>query len=223
MFTASCARYRSASYCCGVNVPATPPHQLTLRFAQGDLSSLATIPSTLPPSYRFHSHVAAWTDTSIGNVNTPNLANQARLYRALELLKVKPWSYAMPIGGRVPGKININMVTDPNVLLLRVDAGLFFGNIEAVSERIEEELAAHRAARHLVLVLSAVNAIDSSALFGLLELNRGLARRDVRLHLAEVKGPVLDRLRASTLLSELSGRLFLSTANAWDALARHDT
>ena len=113
--------------------------------------------------------------------------------------------------------------TDPNVLLLRVDAGLFFGNIEAVCERIEEELAAHGAARHLVLVLSAVNAIDSSALFGLLELNRALARRDVRLHLAEVKGPVLDRLRASALLSELSGRLFLSTANAWDALARHST
>jgi SulP family sulfate permease len=113
--------------------------------------------------------------------------------------------------------------TDPAVLLLRIDAGLFFGNIEAVSQRIEEELAAHGDARHLVLVLSAVNAIDSSALFGLQELNRVLARRDVRLHLAEVKGPVLDRLRASTLLSELSGRLFLSTANAWDALARHGT
>jgi SulP family sulfate permease len=113
--------------------------------------------------------------------------------------------------------------TDPNVLLLRVDAGLFFGNIEAVCERIEEELAAHGAARHLVLVLSAVNAIDSSALFGLLELNRALARRDVRLHLAEVKGPVLDRLRASALLRELSGRLFLSTANAWEALVQHDT
>jgi SulP family sulfate permease len=113
--------------------------------------------------------------------------------------------------------------TDPNVLLLRVDAGLFFGNIEAVGERIEEELAAHPHAHDLVLVLSAVNAIDSSALFGLLELNRALARRGVRLHLAEVKGPVLDRLRASTLLTELSGRLFLSTANAWDALARHGT
>jgi SulP family sulfate permease len=113
--------------------------------------------------------------------------------------------------------------TDPAVLLLRVDAGLFFGNIEAVSQRIEDELAAHGDARHLVLVLSAVNAIDSSALFGLLELNRVLARRDVRLHLAEVKGPVLDRLRASTLLSALSGRLFLSTANAWDALALHGT
>jgi SulP family sulfate permease len=113
--------------------------------------------------------------------------------------------------------------TDPNVLLLRVDAGLFFGNTEAVSERVEDLLAAHGTARDLVLVLSAVNAIDTSALFGLLELNRALARRGVRLHLAEVKGPVLDRLRASTLLSELSGRLFLSTANAWDALARHST
>jgi SulP family sulfate permease len=113
--------------------------------------------------------------------------------------------------------------TDPDVLLLRVDAGLFFGNIEAVGERVEELLAAHADAHDLVLVLSAVNAIDTSALFGLLELNRALARRGVRLHLAEVKGPVLDRLRASTLLSELSGRLFLSTANAWDALARHST
>jgi hypothetical protein len=113
-----------------LHVPATAPHQLTQQFAQGDISSLATIPSTVQPSYRFHSHVAAWTDSSIGNINAPiaNFANQARLYRALELLKVKPWSYAMPIGGRVPGKININMVTDPNVLLALADpqSGDFF-------------------------------------------------------------------------------------------------
>jgi len=110
--------------------------------------------------------------------------------------------------------------TDPRVLLLRVDAGLFFGNVEAVNARIEAALAAHPAARHLVLVLSAVNAIDTSALFGLLELNGTLVKQGVTLHLAEVKGPVMDRLRASTLLSALSGRIFLSTANAWDALAR---
>jgi sulfate permease, SulP family len=131
--------------------------------------------------------------------------------------------------GRIPHTEHFRNVdrysvdTDRGVLLLRVDAGLFFGNIEAVSRRVEEALAAHGDARELVLVLSAVNAIDSSALFGLLDLNRALARRHIRLHLAEVKGPVLDRLRASTLLRELSGRLFLSTANAWDALARHDT
>jgi SulP family sulfate permease len=115
---------------------------------------------------------------------------------------------------RYPGE------TIPRVLLLRVDAGLFFGNLEAVNARVEDELAAQPQARHLVLVLSAVNAIDTSALFGLLELNGALANRGVMLHLAEVKGPVLDRLRGSALLQALSGRLFLSTANAWDALAR---
>ncbi|GGE78328.1 SulP family inorganic anion transporter [Massilia psychrophila] len=117
---------------------------------------------------------------------------------------------------RYPGE------TAPGVLLLRIDAGLFFGNVEAVNARIEEELAAHSAhcfTRHLVLVLSAVNAIDTSALFGLIELNVLLRHRGVKLHLAEVKGPVLDRLKTSDLLSTLNGKVFLSTAMAWDELA----
>lgn len=131
--------------------------------------------------------------------------------------------------GRIPGTEHFRNVdryaveTDRRVLLLRVDAGLFFGNIEAVKARIEEELAAHPDARHLVLVLSAVNAIDTSALFGLIELNGMLAQRGVDLHLAEVKGPVMDRLRASSLVERLHGRIFLSTANAWDALTRYNT
>jgi SulP family sulfate permease len=112
--------------------------------------------------------------------------------------------------------------TRSGVLLLRVDAGLFFGNVEAVSERVEDVLAGHPGTRDLVLVLSAVNAIDTTALFGLLDLNTELGRRGVRLHLAEVKGPVMDRLKQSTLLQRLSGQLFLSTANAWDGLSAGD-
>jgi len=108
--------------------------------------------------------------------------------------------------------------TAPGLLMLRVDAGLFFGNVEAVNERIEEELAAHPSTRHLVLVLSAVNAIDTSALFGLMELDASLKPRGVLLHLAEVKGPVMDRLKESALLPALSGRLYLSAAMAWDDL-----
>jgi SulP family sulfate permease len=108
--------------------------------------------------------------------------------------------------------------TAPGLLMLRVDAGLFFGNVEAVNERIEEELAAHPDTRHLVLVLSAVNDIDTSALFGLKELNASLLPRGVLLHLAEVKGPVMDRLKQSDLLQTLSGRLYLSAAMAWDDL-----
>jgi SulP family sulfate permease len=109
--------------------------------------------------------------------------------------------------------------TTPNVLLLRIDAGLFFGNVEAVNARIEEELAQHPDARHLVLVLSAVNSIDTSALFGLAELNQLLAQRGIGLHLAEVKGPVMDRLKASDLLASLNGKVYLSTVMAWDELS----
>ena len=109
--------------------------------------------------------------------------------------------------------------TTPGLLMLRIDAGLFFGNVDAVNERIDEELAQRASTAHLVLVLSAVNAIDTSALFGLGELNASLRQRGVTLHLAEVKGPVMDRLRDSDLLGQLSGQVFLSAANAWDRLA----
>lgn len=109
--------------------------------------------------------------------------------------------------------------TTPALLLLRIDAGLFFANVEPVRQRIDEELAAHPGTRDLVLVLSAVNAIDTSALFGLIELNSMLAGRGIGLHLAEVKGPVMDRLKDSALLESLNGRVFLSTAMAWDALS----
>ncbi|MEW6022911.1 MAG: sulfate permease [Pseudomonadota bacterium] len=110
-------------------------------------------------------------------------------------------------------------VTAPELLMLRVDAGLFFGNVEAVNARIEEELAARPGTRNLVLVLSAVNEVDTSALFALTELNAMLKGRGIGLHLAEVKGPVMDRLKHSELLPALNGRVFLSTAMAWDALA----
>jgi len=127
--------------------------------------------------------------------------------------------------GRIAGTEHFRNITrypagtTPTLLLLRIDAGLFFANVEPVRARIEEELAAHPGTRDLVLVLSAVNAIDTSALFGLLELNAMLKGRAIGLHLAEVKGPVMDRLKQSALLDALHGRVFLSTAMAWDALS----
>ncbi|HEY0587989.1 MAG TPA: sulfate permease [Pseudoduganella sp.] len=100
--------------------------------------------------------------------------------------------------------------TRPELLALRIDANLFFGNVEAVQERIEDELRSHPTARNLVLVMTAVSSIDTSALFALAELNTSLARRGIGLHLAEVKGPVMDRLRQSDLLQTLNGEVFLS-------------
>ncbi|KQV80654.1 sulfate:proton symporter [Massilia sp. Root351] len=126
--------------------------------------------------------------------------------------------------GRIPGSEHYRNIeryraeTQAEVLVLRIDANLFFGNVEAVGERIEDELRAHPSARHLVLAMTAVSSIDTTALFALSEWNAGMRRRGVALHLAEVKGPVLDRLRQSDLLQQLSGPIFLSTAMACNAL-----
>ncbi|WP_317205753.1 sulfate permease [Janthinobacterium sp.] len=127
--------------------------------------------------------------------------------------------------GRIPGSEHYRNVeryagaTLPDILVLRIDAGLFFGNVDAVGARIDEELAGRPATRALVLVLSAVNQIDSTALFGMREWNRALAARGIALHLAEVKGPVMDRLKLSGLLQELRGPVYLSTALACEDLA----
>ncbi|WP_431477219.1 SulP family inorganic anion transporter [Massilia eburnea] len=118
--------------------------------------------------------------------------------------------------GRIAGSEHFRNIerypaeTRPELLALRIDANLFFGNVEAVQERIEDELRSHPTARNLVLVMTAVSSIDTSALFALSELNANLARRGIGLHLAEVKGPVMDRLRQSDLLQTLNGEVFLS-------------
>ncbi|UGQ48259.1 SulP family inorganic anion transporter [Massilia endophytica] len=126
--------------------------------------------------------------------------------------------------GRIAGTEHFRNVdrypaeTQPEMLVLRVDANLFFGNMEAVTGRVEDELRTHPTARDLVLVMSAVNSIDTTALFALAELNASLQRRGIGLHLAEVKGPVMDRLRESSLPERLNGKIFLSTAIAADFL-----
>ena len=48
----------------------------------------------------------------------------------------------------------------------------------------------HGEARHLVLVCSAINFIDTTGLEMLRRLNHTLASLDIALHLSEVKGPV---------------------------------
>ena len=126
--------------------------------------------------------------------------------------------------GRIPGSEHFrnvsrhNVETHPALLLLRVDAGIFFGNAERISDSVLESLS--EAHREVVLVMSAVNQIDTTGLYTLAELNRSLSRRNVRLHLAEVKGPIMDRLKLSNLLlGTLTGKVYLSTAEAFVQLS----
>jgi SulP family sulfate permease len=61
-----------------------------------------------------------------------------------------------------------------------------------------------------VLQCSAINDIDASALESLEAIGLRLRGAGVRLHLSEVKGPVMDRLKGTEFLHGLSGQVFLT-------------
>ncbi len=134
------------------------------------------------------------------------------------------WRSSRPhiaVVGRVAGTEHFRNVlrhqveTVPGLLALRVDESLFFANAIVVEDRIGQQLQLDPDVRQVLLICSAVNQIDATALDVLTELERSLAARGIGFMLAEVKGPVMDRLRHTELGRRLEGRMFLSVHDAF--------
>ena len=128
----------------------------------------------------------------------------------------------MAVVGRVPGTEHFRNVerhvvqTVPGLLALRVDESLFFANATVVEDRVEALLARDPSVRRVLLICSAVNQIDATALGVLTQVERSLAIRGIEFMLAEVKGPVMDRLRSTELGQRLQGKVFLSVHAAFE-------
>ena len=126
--------------------------------------------------------------------------------------------------GLVPGTQHFRNIhrhaveTDPALLTLRVDESLYFVNARFLEDLLTDRVGADSPVRNVVLMCSAVNEIDYSALESLEAINERLTALGVGLHLSEVKGPVMDRLQTSDFLHEMNGRVFLSQYDAWLAL-----
>jgi len=111
------------------------------------------------------------------------------------------------------------VITSSLVLAVRVDESLYFANIRFLEDRIASELALRPSVRHVVLIASAVNVIDASALESLERFTMRLRSDGVTLHLAQVKGPVLDKLHRVGFAQHLNpGRIFASPQEAMAAL-----
>ncbi|MEC8936568.1 MAG: sulfate permease [Pseudomonadota bacterium] len=123
--------------------------------------------------------------------------------------------------GRVPDTEHFRNVerhdveTVSNAALLRIDESLYFANARYLEDTVYNLVASRPKLEHVVLICSAVNLIDASALESLDAINARLKDSDVKLHLSEVKGPVMDQLKKSDFLDALTGRVFLSTYAAW--------
>lgn len=93
--------------------------------------------------------------------------------------------------------------TWPDVVVLRIDESLYFANAGALADAIMAQVADNPHVRKIVIICSAVNLIDSTALEMLATLAQDLKRLGVELHLTDVKGPVMDRLAAIGFVEQL--------------------
>lgn len=131
--------------------------------------------------------------------------------------------------GRVPHTEHFRNVdrhrveTTPGLVAVRVDESLYFANASVLQDRVEALVNADPGTRYLLMVCSAVNQIDATALGVLSELERSLGQRGIGLLLAEVKGPVMDRLSGTDLGQRLQDRVFLSTHDAFNFAQRAAT
>lgn len=122
--------------------------------------------------------------------------------------------------GLVPGTEHFRNVlrhsvrVSPRLVSLRVDESLYFANARVLEDRINDAVASLPELRHVVLQCSAINAIDASALESLEAIEKRLHDAGITLHLSEVKGPVMDKLRTTDFLRTLSGQVFLTQYQA---------
>lgn len=100
------------------------------------------------------------------------------------------------------------------VLSLRVDESLYFANTRYLEDKIPEYLEQFPQTQHLVLMLSGVNMIDTSALESLALIHDRLKESEIQMHLSEIKGPVMDQIERSDFMEHFTGNIFLSQFNA---------
>jgi SulP family sulfate permease len=111
--------------------------------------------------------------------------------------------------------------TLPGIILVRVDAQFYFGNVSFLKETVRKLVRdSDTPVRYFVLEAAGVNDLDSAAAATLAELDEELASQGVRLVLTRIKGPVRDVLHRAGLLEKLAseGRVYLSTHRAIEVL-----
>ena len=130
------------------------------------------------------------------------------------------------IVGQVPGTEHYRNVkrhkvdTVPGVISIRVDESLYFANARYLEDLVLQQVADHPGITDIVLMCSAVNTIDMSALESLEAIAHRLHDIGIALHLSEVKGPVMDKLERTDFVAHLAG-VHLSQHQAMQAIAAH--
>ena len=97
----------------------------------------------------------------------------------------------------------------PGVLLLRVDAPLFFGNTSFLKQTLKELESERTDLRAVVLDATAITDLDASAGAAFQEIIEDHTDRGVELWLAGIRGPVMDVMERSHLVEQIGADHFV--------------
>ncbi len=109
----------------------------------------------------------------------------------------------------------------PDILILRVDASLYFANMKFLEDRIAKDLAARPQIKEIIMDLSGVNDIDAVSIDELENLMEAYGRQGIRFSFASMKGPVRDLVAHAGWEQKYGDRINrLSIADALSGLGR---
>jgi SulP family sulfate permease len=111
--------------------------------------------------------------------------------------------------GRIPNSTEYrnldrfdNLEIDPSIFIIRIDAQLYFANLDYVKDYIHNKISKNDKIRHLIIDASAINAFDSSAVHMIHELEEEMRQKNIHIHFVQVKGPVRDVFKMNDLLRD---------------------
>ncbi|KAH1226737.1 Early nodulin-70 [Glycine max] len=139
---------------------------------------------------------------------------------------------ATAVIGRLPGTDAFGDVEQypmavniPGVLIVSLKSSwLCFANANLVEERIERWVNNAKAKEgrestftYVIIDASSLTNIDTAGIASLVELNKNLISRGVKLAIANPRWHVIHKLRLANFVSKIGGRIFLSVGEAVDA------
>ena len=110
------------------------------------------------------------------------------------------------------------VTTTSSLLAARIDESLYFVNARYIETFFLNEVADRPNVRDVLIICTATNFIDTGGLEMLEALSENLEEVGVKLHLAEVKGPVMDKLKETQFYQRMKGEIFFTTDLAFQKL-----
>jgi high affinity sulfate transporter 1 len=128
----------------------------------------------------------------------------------------RPHSAVLGRVDRVKGYHDIKRYPDarliPGLLLFRWDAPLFFANAELFNKSVLDAIAASPTpVRWVVVAAEPVTSVDVTAADALSELDENLHASNIELNFAEMKDPVIDKLKRFELFTHFGTSNFFPT------------